>query len=478
MSWHRIICTKALVQEGKMLHNTSGDEKMPHVNRHGFVKLFAGLSVLLVIAALVLPWKFWIEKKLTSILEARGFHKVHLAISALGLSNITFKNISVGGDKPLTLEDVTIGYSLSDVWQGDVSALAIKGLGITIYRHNNQWAIAGLENWSNNKTNASIPVTLDQLADIPLSSIKLENSNIHIISDSGEVDIPFQFTWQKTPIPKLTTQVKSLTFKMHGIEIITGEISCDLTLHEGDKQWDGAWQIKDIITKGDATPMPVMEGKGVLSAQTEHVSLLGGMKSADSSYNANFSMEYALNTPEKSLFTLTDATVPWNSGTLSVHDVKVPLSGKYATEVNLKVQHASIDALMQILTGKRASATGVVSGTIPITIEADGSITFHEGSLKAEEPGTISMTPDAIPGDNEQVAVVRNVLKNLHYTHFSIAVDSHKGNQLSVLLVLEGNNPDVYEGRPVKMNVHLTGDLLNIMQQSVMPFMNPQQLLK
>ena len=412
--------------------------------------------------------------------EAKGFQNVHLTVSTLGLSGITLKDVSVGTNTPLTLDNVIVGYSLPDLWRGDINTLAIKGLTFGVQRHQDKWTMTGIENrLGNSKSNAvTIPVTSEQLSTIPLDSIQLEDSSLHIISDAWQMNIPLRVIWQKTPVPKLTAQAKALTFKMHELEINAGEILLDASLNEADKKWDGQWQIKDITSKGGAAPMPVMAGKGSLVAQADHISLLGGVKSTDNSYMANFSMEYALNTPEKSLFTLTDAVMPWNSGTLSVHNVKMPLSGNHATEVNLKVQHASIDALMQMLTGKRASATGVVSGTVPVTIGADGSIAFHEGSLKAEQPGTIIMAPDAIPGDNEQITVVREVLKNLHYTNLSIAVNSDKGNKLSILLILEGNNPDVYEGRPVKLNVHLTGDMLGLMQQSVMPFMNPQQLLK
>jgi len=450
------------------------------VNRHRLVKSLVGLAVLLVIATMVLPWKSWVENRLTTMFEAKGFQNVHLTVSTLGLSGITFKDVSVGSNTPLTLENVTIGYSLPDLWRGDINTLAIKGLAFGMHHDKDKWTMTGIENGlgNSNGNTVTLPVTSEQLAVIPLGSVQLENSSVQIISDAWRMDIPLQLTWQKTPMPKLSAQAKTLTFKMHDMEINTGEMSLDATLHEGNKKWEGEWQIKGITSKGMETPIPAMEGKGSLVAQADHISLLGEVKSADNSYKANFNMEYALNAPEKSLFTLVDAAMPWNSGTLSVQDVKVPLSGKHATEVNLKVQHASIDALMQMLTGKRATATGVVSGMVPVTIGADGSITFHEGSLKAEQPGTIIMAPDAIPGDNEQITVVRDVLKNLHYTNLSIAVNSDKGNKLSVLLILEGNNPDVYEGRPVKLNVHLTGDMLSLMQQSVMPFMNPQQLLK
>ncbi|MEI7668740.1 MAG: YdbH domain-containing protein [Pseudomonadota bacterium] len=453
----------------------------PNFSKHRLIKSLAVLAALLAIVAVALPWKFWLEKRLITMFEAQGFQNVHLTVSALGVRGISLKDISVGSNTRLTLEDITIGYSLPELWRGDLRELNIKGLTLQAYHAPDQWTIDGLDNWlnsSNGKANASIPVTFDQLSSIPLVGAKLENSNLHITSNQWQIDIPLQLAWQKLPVPKLTYQAKALTFKMHDLDISTGETSLESILHEDDKKWYGEWRMKDILVQGGAVPIPVMEGKGSLTAHAEDISLLGEFKSADNSYKANFSMEYDLNSSEKSLFTLREAIIPWNSGTLSVHNVRMPLAGKNPTEFNLKVQRVSVDALMQMLTGKRASATGTVSGNIPVTIGTDGGITFHQGSLRAEQPGTIIMAPDAIPGDNEQIVLVRDILKNLHYNMLFIAVNSDKGNKLSVLLTLQGNNPDVYEGRPVKLNVHLTGDMLSLIQQSIMPFMNPQQLLQ
>ena len=451
------------------------------MNNHKLLLSLALLVILLAVGGVALPWKVLAEKKLIAVFEAQGFRNVHLTVSTLGLDGIALKNVSFGSPAPLTLQDVTIGYSLPDLWHGRLSALVIKGLTLQVHQNDKKWALAGLENWpagSQNKAAISVPVTSDQLAAIPLDGATLANSNLHVVSPQWQMDVPLQLTWQKLPIPRLSYVAAVLKFKTHEMEINTGEALAEATLHEGEKKWTGQWQIRDIALKGGTTPVPVLQGAGTLLIQADLAKLAGEFKSADKNYRGSFNVEYLLNAPEKSSLTLLDATVPWNSGILSVQNVEVPLAGKKPVEVNLKVQHVSVDALMQMLTGKRASATGTVSGIVPMTIGADGSIVFHQGNLQAEEPGTIVMQPDAIPGDNAQIVLVRDVLKNLHYTHLSIAVDSNKGKTLSILLTLEGNNPDVYKGRPVKLNVHLTGDMLSLVQQSIMPFINPEQLLQ
>ena len=45
------------------------------------------------------------------------------------------------------------------------------------------------------------------------------------------------------------------------------------------------------------------------------------------------------------------------------------------------------------------------------------------------------------------------------------------------MMTLQGNNPKVYKGKPVKLNVHLTGDILDVVRQSMLTS-NPTKLLQ
>jgi len=137
-----------------------------------------------------------------------------------------------------------------------------------------------------------------------------------------------------------------------------------------------------------------------------------------------------------------------------------------------------VNDLLRQLTGEKASGTGEISGTLPVTIGADGSIVIANGALQAEKPGMIVLPPDVIPGDNENVALARDVMKNLHYNVLSVRVDNDKNDRISVLMNVEGNNPDVYGGKAVKLNVHLTGDVLDFIRQNVLALTNPEKLLE
>ncbi|MCB1681467.1 MAG: YdbH domain-containing protein, partial [Alphaproteobacteria bacterium] len=54
--------------------------------------------------------------------------------------------------------------------------------------------------------------------------------------------------------------------------------------------------------------------------------------------------------------------------------------------------------------------------------------------------------------------------------------DGKKG--LAIILRIEGNNPKVENGRPVILNIRLTGDLLDFITSSAIVFTSPQTLIQ
>ncbi len=454
---------------------------MKVTGKYKVLKLLALLAALLMLAAVILPWKSLLEQRLIRIFTAKGLENTRLTISNLGLKSISLKDISVGSATPLTLKNLTIGYSPMELWRGDLRELTVSGLALQATQTDSQWTAVELENLFKNtadSTATTLPVTQAELAGIPLDAATIEKSNLHISAPQWQAELPLELYWQKAPVPSLSYKGTGLHWKKQAMEINTGDLSIEAALSEQEKQWRGTWQLEEALITGLSVPIPPLEGSGTLQAQAQQMVFEGQFKNADNSYQAKFSVNYALNEPKKSIATLAYATMPWNNGNVSVRNVRIPLAAKESIHATINVEHASIDTLLQALTGKRASATGVVSGTLPITIAPDGTLTIHEGNLKAQGPGTITLAPEVIPGDNKQVALVREILKNLHYTVLSVAMVSDKDNKLSVLMTLEGNNPDVQKGKPVKLNVHLTGDVLDLIQQSMLTFTDPKELLK
>jgi hypothetical protein len=268
-----------------------------------------------------------------------------------------------------------------------------------------------------------------------------------------------------------------LTFSHNGKEIAIDGAEANLLKAEDGNGLSGTWNIRGIRLSGMPVPVPPLEGKGTIQ-WNQILKVAGGFASADNTHKADFALDYPLADAAKAKFNLSGAQFPWNSGKISVQPFSALLFDSKPVALKLNLDNVSLNALMQQATGNRATATGMLSGILPVTVARDGSFTVQKGNLKTAEVGTIILPPDVIPGDHPQVEVVREVLKNFHYTDFSLTVDSKDPKKLSMLLSLKGNNPDVYNGRMVNLNVNLAGDLLDLLQQGLVTITDPKQLLK
>lgn len=285
-----------------------------------------------------------------------------------------------------------------------------------------------------------------------------------------------------SPLELLKGNVRALhaadmVVKQGQLSAMLGDVEASITPAANGNGGSGTWKISAIAIAGAPLDVPALQGAGTIAVTRDKIKIDGVLKSADSSYKALFNVDAPL-ASDKAKLVITSVVMPWNEGTLRSSDIVVPLYGNAPIAVKLEMQHVSVNALMQVATGNRAAASGTMSGALPVLIRRDGSFSVEQGSFSADGGGAIILPPDVIPGDNAQVALLRDVLKDFHYSVLSLGVDSGKDNKLSMLLSLQGNNPDVYNGREVKLNVHLTGDLLDLLTQGLMPINDPQQLLK
>lgn len=267
---------------------------------------------------------------------------------------------------------------------------------------------------------------------------------------------------------------------LEGISVTAGDVVAQgniiFKITPDSKAWKGTWRSTRIFIHGLPVTVPETQANGTWALTPEAFIIEGEWASAGNAYRAEFMTQYVLATPHAPALKIASFAMPWGGGTVALKDAVIPFTPKaYTLAVMLKA--VTVDALLQPLTGNRATATGTVSGTLPVTIEVDGSLIPKTGSLKATAPGRIVMQPEAIPGDNAQIDMLREVMKDFHYSALALSVENDAKNKLSVGLMLEGNNPTAYDGRPVKLNVHLSGDVLDFVSQS-MAVNDPHKLLK
>ncbi len=452
----------------------------PFLKSNRLIVAALALLAVLGLAAMFVPWKPVVESRLAQMLQAKGFDRASFSISHVGLTGATLENVTLGDGGLPVLRRVTAGYTLRDLWRGTLDDLTLSGLNVSVRGQDGKWLVSGFTPAPGAPGRAfSIPATPEELARIPFRRVVLEDGRLDISSPAWNLSLPFAMEWDNRDAPALSAASPGAGFRMNDIDVATGAVNItDMTLADG--VWRGKWSAADIRVAGAALDVPVLQGGGTLELTSGEVKLEGAIFSVDKTYSAAFSFIYDLRDPSRAAFTLVSAAMPWKQGRLSASGVRIPLTGTAPITVSLAVKGVSVDELLQALTGKRVSATGAVSGTVPVVIGRDGSLDFRPADLRADGDGVISMPPDAIPGDNQQIELVRQVLKELHYTSLSVSLrNGEAGNGgFAVLLALEGSNPDVYDGRIVKLNVNLTGDVLDFIRQNVIFFTKPETLLK
>lgn len=305
------------------------------------------------------------------------------------------------------------------------------------------------------------------LSDLGLHGATLQNL---AIGDQAVVTLK-NIAFSYSPLELWNGRLRALNF--HDISFDVGS-SIKVQVAEGnfsaeaagkDVILQGPWHLKGVQFEGLPAEVPPLEGTGTLKMTAAGaMTATGHFKSADNSYHADFTVDH----PETGL-KISSIVLPWKGGTLAAKNVTIPfMQEAQAIEFVLKVQQVSVEALMQALTGKQITATGTVSGDLPLTIGRQGAISFGAGRLTAAGPGIITVPENVIPGDNPQIVMTRDILKNFHYQSFTAGVTGNDTKGVSIQMTLEGNNPDQFNGRPVKLTVHLGGDLLDFIRQNIL----------
>lgn len=273
-------------------------------------------------------------------------------------------------------------------------------------------------------------------------------------------------------------EFKDIAFKAAELPVAIDVLQINGAPELRGRRFEGQWQVRGLATTFGDMSFPKMDGNGTLAVRQDQVAVRGRLQDAPNKNRLAFDLVYSLDDPKKSLLTVAEVVFPWGGGILSAQNVKVPLVDKPSYNIRLTVSRVSAEALLRELIGNRAGASGSISGTLPVTITPAGDIVFRQGSLASDGAGVITVSPDVIPGDNPQVALVREVLTNFHYTSLSLQINSGKGNKVELGLRIEGKNPDVQQGREVKMNVNLTGDVLDLVRQNLLWLTNPKKIME
>ncbi|MDP9127598.1 MAG: YdbH domain-containing protein [Pseudomonadota bacterium] len=434
----------------------------------------------LIVIIVLLPWKWLVAERLKSMLATQGLHDVQLTVAHIGIASVVLENIRIPGDPPTTLEHVMLDYSPLDLFAGKARGLALTGFSLEARSEGGRWTVAGFQKQPGplKAPQSSLPVTAEELRSIPLDDLTLTKSHMHVVTAQAQIDVPLELRWRKLPLPTLTYAGTGLAFKAGGLSLNAGAGTLDLSLKPQEKRWEGNWQIKDIRLAGLPMPIPPLNGTGEIVAEADQLKIKGELLGAEGTYKFLFHLRHFLNEPAKDDLVIDSIALPWKSGMVHAEGITWPFEGHKLVSGTIEMQHIAAAELLRSFTGNKATATGSLSGALPMTFGADGKITLHEGRMTNEGPGVIALAPEAIPGENDNIVLLREVLQDFHYTVLTFDMNSQEGNSLKVRMDLEGGNPAVYAGRPVKVGVTLGGDVLGLIEENLSILNDPKKFLE
>ncbi|MEM7443684.1 MAG: YdbH domain-containing protein [Pseudomonadota bacterium] len=156
----------------------------------------------------------------------------------------------------------------------------------------------------------------------------------------------------------------------------------------------------------------------------------------------------------------------WAGGQVSAQPFSFDLDN-INTEVTLEASGVSLEEVLLEFPVEDLSATGILDGTLPVRLLGE-TIFVDGGRLQSRGPGIIRYTPQQSADAGEQgLQILFDAVRNFHYDSVGVSISGDTSDDLVVGLEIAGNNPDLYGGYPIDLNVNVSGDLADILRQSV-----------
>lgn len=441
----------------------------PFFRTKRFIIWAALLLGVLLIAGIIIFWPYQrtAKNQITRLLESYGITVTSLTLERFEGNDALITDVTLGTEPKLTVQKLAAHYSLTEILRGKLRSLEVTKLDATLYTKNDRWLVGGLEPLfphSAQTTDTSLPLSIISL--LP-ESVSVKDSTLTLKHPRAVAQLPFSLdmTTDSTTSATLISPGIRVEAKPYTIQSGTLKAKANLT----PTNWHITLTSPDITITGLDTPIPPLALHAELSLTPRTLETTVQLNDSTQAYRVDATLS---NTD----IAIKTAHIPWGGGQIAVQPVTLPIAMDKPIPLAIDIKEVDLESLLGAVSDGKIQGSGKVSGTLPIIYHPDGHITLQEGGAQALSDGTISVPPSFLPGDNEQLTIARTTLENFHYTTLQIRVLS-QGDAATIQLVLEGNNPDAMQGRPVKLTVNLSGDILPLIQQSVLPINDLKQLM-
>jgi hypothetical protein len=164
---------------------------------------------------------------------------------------------------------------------------------------------------------------------------------------------------------------------------------------------------------------------------------------------------------------VSQAGVEMLGGSLSLAPFSLSLDGSQTPRTVVDLAGIDLSQLLEFLGQEALSGEGTLDGSLPIVISPQGPRVEH-AVLFSTVPGHIRYRP---ANDNDAPGVdnlALRALRDLRYKVLNATLTYRSDGNYAVRLRLEGNNPQVYDGYPIALNLNLSGVLPDLLQASLL----------
>lgn len=419
-----------------------------------------------------------IGKRIESLMQQNGLQDAKVKISSYGSDHIDFSSISFKhGKQDYTLKDVRIlatNLPYRELLQNNYANVAAEWTVASATVGGIDYKLPALKGKGALQMKDNKPVITGEFADeagthsgnFTVTSTTALLENLHAaqgqaVLSTAEIVIPYD-----AAKPILVESVVANQGKMHAVLE-----SLALQRVESKDGFVADWEMDKLAISGVDYEVPTLAGAGKIMTQNDQMVLSGSVHDAKRAYSGEF------NYKDKAL-TISRVRLPWEGATIVSEKIVVDIGKDKPVVIPVAVSQLPLETLLNKLLKEKATGTGMVSGGVVLTIYPDKTFAISNGNLQADKSGIIKISPDALPGDNKQLQLTRDVLSNFHYNILSIKTSADKDGKTAIALAIEGNNPDAYDARVVKLNINLTGDVLDLLNQTLLPLADPLQYLQ
>lgn len=139
------------------------------------------------------------------------------------------------------------------------------------------------------------------------------------------------------------------------------------------------------------------------------------------------------------------------------------------TDIHVKLDRLQMADLSKLAAIDSFSATGQISGTIPLSVR-DGKISFKNGAIANSGEGYFKYAPEQFPtslqGDDPRMQTVRDALSDFQFTELSLDLNGPMDGHMMTVLKAKGTSP-LFGDRPIALNLNLEGDLGQILRNTL-----------